>query len=79
MKISGLLPAILVCLLPVCASAQTAPGKWAITDNSFLIEEAFNQERDVFQNIFTWVRGQQGGWQGAFTQSGPREPDGPVF
>ena len=71
MKISRLLPALLICFLAGGASAQTAPDKWAITDNSFLIEEAFNQERDVFQNIFTWTRGPHGAWQSVFTQEWP--------
>jgi hypothetical protein len=57
------------------ARAQSAPTAasepWAITDNSFLIEEAFNQERGVFQNIFTWARGQDGAWASAFTQEWP--------
>lgn len=71
MKISGLLPALLLCLFPGGVAAQTAADKWAITDNSFLIEESFNQERDVFQNIFTWTRGPHGAWQGVFTQEWP--------
>ena len=28
-----------------------------LRDNSFLVEEAFNQEAGVVQNIFTWTRG----------------------
>lgn len=41
------------------ASAQTAPSAWtepAIADNSFLIEEAFNQEEGVVQHISTLTR-----------------------
>lgn len=45
--------------------------KWEITDNSFLVEEAFNQERGVFQNIFTWTRGRDGDWDASFTQEWP--------
>ncbi len=41
-----------------------------ITDNSFLVEEAFNQEAGIFQNIFGAVR-QGGGWAGGFTQEWP--------
>lgn len=41
-----------------------------ITDNSFLVEEAFNQEAGVFQNIFGAVR-QGGAWAGGFTQEWP--------
>ncbi|HET9768159.1 MAG TPA: hypothetical protein VFS60_15000, partial [Thermoanaerobaculia bacterium] len=36
--------------------ATDSSRKWEITDNSFLVEEAFNQERGVFQNIATWTR-----------------------
>lgn len=55
------------------AAAQTAdPGrKWEILDNSFLIEESFNQERGVVQNIFTWTRQPGGAWDAAFTQEWP--------
>jgi hypothetical protein len=51
--------------------APDSSRKWEITDNSFLVEEAFNQEAGVLQNIFTWTRGQQGGWFGNFTQEWP--------
>ena len=55
---------LLVCLLAASAFAQTTPTPSAparqgrpsspspITDNSFLVEEAFNQEAGIFQNIF---------------------------
>ena len=63
------------------ASAQTPPapappaptGKdapWEITDNSFLVEEAFNQEPKIFQNIFGFTR-LSGNWQATFTQEWP--------
>jgi hypothetical protein len=45
--------------------------KWEIIDNSFLVEEAFNQEAGVMQNIFTWTRGRGGTWDGSFTQEWP--------
>jgi len=45
--------------------------KWEITDNSFLVEEAFNQESRVFQNIFTWTRNRGGSWDAGFTQEWP--------
>jgi hypothetical protein len=56
--------------------AQSPPAtdssrKWEITDNSFLVEEAFNQEPGVVQNIFTWTRGRHGAWFGNFTQEWP--------
>ena len=58
------------------SAAQTAAPsdpsrKWEILDNSFLVEEAFNQERGVFQNIFTWTRERDGGWESTFTQEWP--------
>ena len=47
------------------------PEPFAITDNSFLVEEAFNQERGIFQNIFAWVRDETGEWDASFTQEWP--------
>ena len=43
----------------------------AIQDNSFLIEEAYNQERGVVQHIATFVRAAGGDWLFAFTQEWP--------
>lgn len=70
--------ALLLCvLLPWQAAAQPAPGPrpasdrpFEILDNSFLVEEAFNQERGVFQNIFGFQRN-AGAWNFAFTQEWP--------
>lgn len=63
------------------AFAQTTPAatpvpapaasKFGITDNSFLVEEAFNQEAGVFQNIFVMSRNRGGVWSGSFTQEWP--------
>ena len=58
------------------AGAQTTnpsdpSRKWEITDNSFLVEEAFNQEAGVVQNIFSWTRSRDGGWVANFTQEWP--------
>ena len=39
-------------------------------DNSFLVEEAFNQEAGVFQNIFGAAR-RNGHWGATFTQEWP--------
>lgn len=64
---------LFVCLIvPVSASGQApgAPEPFRITDNSFLVEEAFNQERGIFQNIFGAAR-VNGDWSGAFTQEWP--------
>jgi hypothetical protein len=68
-------PAIAVAVLLVLARTAAAQNddpsrKWEILDNSFLVEESFNQERGVFQNIFAWIRGHDG-WAAAFTQEWP--------
>lgn len=55
------------------AGAQPAVSpapRFTILDNSFLVEEAFNQEPGVFQNIWGFFRtGDQ--WEFAFTQEWP--------
>ena len=56
---------------PAPASTSDSSRKFEITDNSFLVEEAFNQERGIFQNIATWTRGDDGEWDAAFTQEWP--------
>ena len=62
-----LLPAA-CCLLPAAVSAQDpAP----IQDNSFLIEEAYNQEAGVVQHINAFSRADGGMWAYAFTQEWP--------
>jgi DtxR family Mn-dependent transcriptional regulator len=69
----------LVLTLGGVAQAQTAdsPGgnrasrPFEITDNSFLVEEAFNQEPGIFQNIFTFVRIDSRDWEAGFTQEWP--------
>jgi hypothetical protein len=43
----------------------------AIQDNSFLIEEAYNQEAGVVQHISFFTRGSDRSWQYAFTQEWP--------
>jgi hypothetical protein len=60
--------------LPVPLSAQSpsspANAPFAILDNSFLVEEAFNQEPGVVQNIFGFVHtGTE--WETSFTQEWP--------
>jgi hypothetical protein len=55
--------------LPAVASAQD--HQFQILDNSFLVEEAFNQDKGIFQNIFNWTRARGGGWEGSFTQEWP--------
>jgi DtxR family Mn-dependent transcriptional regulator len=64
---------MVVWLLTVAtAAAQAAPQARAfeIMDNSFLVEEAFNQEPGIFQNIFGATR-VGGEWFASFTQEWP--------
>ncbi|MBI4265071.1 MAG: metal-dependent transcriptional regulator [Acidobacteria bacterium] len=51
------------------AIAQAVP--FEILDNSFLVEEAFNQEPGIFQNIFGVQGGENGDWEATFTQEWP--------
>src|SRR2546421_8757857 len=68
----------LVCL--VCARtifAQSSPpagkpdGPPPIQDNSFLMEEAYNQEEGVVQHINAFQRMRGGDWIATFTQEWP--------
>jgi DtxR family Mn-dependent transcriptional regulator len=71
---------LLLCLLPTALFAQalatppTAPRDrnepFQILDNSFLVEEAFNQPRGIFQNIFGYQRIDDA-WASTFTQEWP--------
>ena len=60
--------------LPARAQTPAPPAPpdspFEIEDNSFLVEEAFNQERGVFQNIFGAARS-GGQWATTFTQEWP--------
>ena len=72
---------VLLCAVLACgatAAAQQpdavpapAAAPFEITDNSFFVEEAFNQEPKIVQNIFGVVRREGGAWAGAFTQEWP--------
>ena len=53
---------------PVAPPPPAEPFR--IADNSFFVEEAFNQEGGIFQNIFGAVRS-GGTWAAAFTQEWP--------
>jgi DtxR family transcriptional regulator, Mn-dependent transcriptional regulator len=50
--------------------AASPPEPFRIVDNSFLVEEAFNQEPGIFQNILGAMR-IGGGWSASFTQEWP--------
>ena len=69
---------LLLLLLSLCPPAraqqlqpfQPATEPFKITDNSFLVEEAFNQEAGIFQNIFNASRSESV-WTSTFTQEWP--------
>ena len=64
----GALAAVLLAGLPVNAQEDAAP----IQDNSFLIEEAYNQEAGVVQHINAFARDDDSGdWVYTFTQEWP--------
>ena len=42
-----------------------------ISDNSFIIEEAYNQESGVVQHVLTYRRDRDAGWLATFTQEWP--------
>ena len=56
----------------IAAQTPATPGPVPIRDNSFLIEEAYNQEWGVVQHVGTFqkVRGSSG-WGATFTQEWP--------
>jgi DtxR family transcriptional regulator, Mn-dependent transcriptional regulator len=66
--------AIILLLASSTVRAQTAPRSatepFKIADNSFFVEEAFNQEAGIFQNIFGATR-MNGEWAASFTQEWP--------
>jgi hypothetical protein len=67
---AGLLPLALLAALPLPAAAQ-APAP-AIADNSFLLEEAYNQERGVVQHVNTMLQPvADPSWSYTFTQEWP--------
>jgi hypothetical protein len=61
----------LVACLALCTHASFAEDAGPIQDNSFLIEEAYNQEAGVVQHINTLQRTRSGDLMYAFTQEWP--------
>jgi len=61
---------VAVLALALAASALSAQGE-PIADNSFLVEEAYNQERGVVQHINALLRASDGAWLFTFTQEWP--------
>ena len=65
---------LLIAATAVSVLAQPAPGQpepFAITDNSLLVEEAFNQEAGVVQNMVNVHVVEGGNWETGFTQEWP--------
>src|SRR5215211_6263591 len=58
---------------PKPASAQAKPDSTPppISDNSFILEEAYNQEAGVVQHILAYRRDRAGDWLATFTQEWP--------
>jgi hypothetical protein len=65
----GALVAVLLAGFPALSRAQDAPRP--IQDNSFLLEEAYNQDRNVVQHISTLTFGRDGGRAFNFTDEWP--------
>lgn len=66
------LAAALAALTAVRAAAQADTAAVApLEDNSFLVEEAYNQGAGVVQHVSTVVRGRGGQWEYAFEQEWP--------
>jgi hypothetical protein len=62
---------VLVLFLLGAPLAAQDPTAVPIADNSFLVEEAYNQEPGVVQHIATFERGDGGGWVAGLTQEWP--------
>jgi chemotaxis signal transduction protein len=67
----GVLPAV-IALLCLLGGGRAVQAQEPIEDNSFLVEEAYNQERGVVQHISTFARlAGSGDWAYTFTQEWP--------
>jgi hypothetical protein len=67
-RVGALITAALMAAAPAAAQESAEP----IADNSFLIEEAYNQDPGVVQHINTFARSSGGGvWTYSFTQEWP--------
>lgn len=53
------------------SSSSKESGPPRIQDNSFLLEEAYNQEEGVIQHISAFIRLRNGDWAYSFTQEWP--------
>ena len=65
-------PGVPATATPVPRGIPTPVGSTPIKDNSFLIEEAYNQEEGVVQHISNWMRDRAtNDWIYTFTQEWP--------
>ena len=65
----------LPCWLPSYAQTSGDSAQKSIQDNSFLVEEAYNQEHGVVQHISNFMHSWSGKeWSYAFTQEWPVDP-----
>jgi hypothetical protein len=58
-------------ILAAVLAATPLLAEEPISDNSFFIEEAYNQDPGVVQHIGTFERMRDGDWESAFTQEWP--------
>ena len=63
--------ALLLLVAPALGVAGEPAAIDPLEDNSFLIEEAYNQEEGVVQQLGTFLRGRGGAWVASFTQEWP--------
>jgi hypothetical protein len=64
--------ALLLCAATSAQAQNLRPRPFEIADNSLLVEEAFNQEGGIFQNIFLFRAPRSGAeWSVEFTQEWP--------
>lgn len=71
MTCRALAPAATLLALARAAPIALAEEGGPIEDNSFLVEEAYNQEARIVQHIGTWMWQRGGAWALTFTQEWP--------
>jgi len=69
-RVLALLSIALLASRPLGAQA-IVPPEAPISDNSFIVEEGYNQEEGVVQHIGTFRRDRAGDWLATFTQEWP--------
>ena len=70
-RLGGIVLVLLGLPDPLAAQAADSTRPEPIRDNSFLVEEAYNQERGVVQHISTFARSRDRSWGYTFTQEWP--------